>query len=140
MPIFSVGEAADAWLATLDQRLFDGEVDERTVSEHTSAFVSLHLDLDEIWRSPFTDLYVLVDEWDQGWGAATRSSRRHERPLSSLPQVAGFCMAKRLLDLGHQVHAPTGLPQTEVCGALACRAVTSWVGSAVSAALRRVRP
>ncbi|GIJ24625.1 hypothetical protein [Micromonospora lutea] len=64
----SPADAADAWLATLTQRLLAGEVDERAVSEHVSAFVSWHLDLDEIWRSPFTDLHVIVDEWDQGWG------------------------------------------------------------------------
>lgn len=64
----SAAQAADTWLATLAQRLIDGEVDERTVSEHVSAFVSWQLDVDEIWRSPFTDLHVIVDEWDQGWG------------------------------------------------------------------------
>ncbi|WP_050589825.1 hypothetical protein [Salinispora arenicola] len=47
----SAAQAADTWLATLAQRLIDGEVDERTVSEHVSAFVSWQLDVDEIWRS-----------------------------------------------------------------------------------------
>ncbi|MFJ6198232.1 hypothetical protein [Micromonospora sp. NPDC092111] len=68
-------------MATLAQRLIDGEVDERTVSEHVSAFVSWHLDLDEIRRSPFTDLHVLVDEWDQGWGRGNQELAATVRQL-----------------------------------------------------------
>ncbi|WP_194823301.1 hypothetical protein [Micromonospora sp. S-DT3-3-22] len=61
----SAAEAADTWLATLAQRLVDGAIDERTVSERVSAFVCERGDLDEIRHSPFTDLHVLADEWDQ---------------------------------------------------------------------------
>ncbi|MEU8298847.1 hypothetical protein AB0C04_16385 [Micromonospora sp. NPDC048909] len=68
VPIPSAAEASDAWFAALAQRLLDGAVDERTVSEQTSAFVSWQLDLEEVWRSPFIDLHLLADEWDQGWG------------------------------------------------------------------------
>ncbi|WP_243715187.1 hypothetical protein [Micromonospora sp. KC207] len=72
VPRPSAEEAADTWLATLAQRLIDGEVDPRTVSEHVSAFVSWHLDLNEISRGPCTDLHVIVDEWDQ-WGRGIRN-------------------------------------------------------------------
>lgn len=68
MAVPSRADAADLWMTRLVQRLLDGEIDERTVSEEVSAFVSWNLDLDELWQSPFADLHVLVDEWDQGWG------------------------------------------------------------------------
>jgi hypothetical protein len=81
VPIPSRGEAADAWLDRLVHRLFHGEVDERTLSEQASAFVSWNLDLDAIWRTPFTDLHVLVDEWDQGWGRGNQELATMVRQL-----------------------------------------------------------
>ncbi|WKU05680.1 hypothetical protein [Micromonospora sp. HUAS LYJ1] len=90
----SAAEAADTWLATLAQRLVDGEIDERTVSECASAFVSEHGDLDEIRHSPFTDLLVLVDQWDQDGGRGNQelaaSVRRLCRDhLSRVPAPSG---------------------------------------------------
>ncbi|GAA3781205.1 hypothetical protein GCM10022225_81960 [Plantactinospora mayteni] len=102
VPVPSAAEAADTWLATLAQRLIDGEIDERTVSEHVSAFVSWHLDLDEIWHSPFTDLHVIVDEWDQGWGRGNQELAATVRQLcrdhlSRVPASPGLA----LMNLAH---------------------------------------
>ncbi|MFJ8690546.1 hypothetical protein [Micromonospora wenchangensis] len=68
----SAAEAADTWLATLAQRLVDGAIDERTVSERVSAFVCEHGDLDEIRHRPFAELNMLADEWDQDGGRGNR--------------------------------------------------------------------
>jgi hypothetical protein len=84
------------------QRLLDGEVDERAVSEQVSAFVSWNLDLDEIWRTPLTDLHVLVDERDQG------SSRLTPRlPLLRNVAVAGDF--ESVLSFGVALSRPAGI-------------------------------
>ncbi|GLI00609.1 hypothetical protein [Phytohabitans aurantiacus] len=87
VPWYAAHWLADGWDAPLLRELAGldhtepRQVDERTLSEHVSAFVSWNLDLDAIWRTPFTDLHVLVDEWDQGWGRGNQELATTVRQL-----------------------------------------------------------
>jgi len=53
----------------------------KTLGRQVTGFVSWQLDVDEIWRSPFTDLHVIVDEWDQGWGRGNQELATMVRQL-----------------------------------------------------------
>jgi hypothetical protein len=75
------GEAADEWFDRVATRLLDRQISEREASQVTSAFVSWNLHIDEIWRTPFTDLHIMVDEWDQPWGRSNAELAAEVRQL-----------------------------------------------------------